>query len=90
MQKIKHIQTIDFIKQKFEEIDFLTDERKITLQIQINDLKEELKYIRNRANEKITIKDEFAGAWKTIISLSFLASLVLIVLKIIEAVRNMG
>ncbi len=65
-----------------------------TLQSQINDLKKETSYIRKRADEKITIKDEFSGAWKTISfialilgGLGSIVSIVLIILKIIEVTR---
>jgi len=53
----------DYMNKTMDNLGFLTDERKKTLQQQIDDIKDEVKYVRKRADEKITIKDEFAGAW---------------------------
>lgn len=62
-----------------------------TLQTQIDLLRNDLTYVKKRADEKITIKDEFSGAWKTISfialilgGLGTIVSIVLIILKIIE------
>jgi len=79
------------IEDSFRKRDYLEVKgHRETLQTQINLLSKDLTYVKKRADEKITIKDEFAGAWKMLVILSLLASIVLIVLKIIEAVRNSG
>lgn len=60
---------------------------KRTLEIK-NDLKGDLKKLENRVDKKITLKDEFAGFWKAIVVIGFIISIVLTILKIIEAVRK--
>ena len=79
------------IEETFRKRDYLEVKgHKESLQTQIDLLRDDLTYVKKRADEKITIKDEFSGAWKTI---SFIAlilgtvgtivSIVLIILKII-------
>ncbi|MBD3190851.1 MAG: hypothetical protein GF308_09420, partial [Candidatus Heimdallarchaeota archaeon] len=79
----------ELFDQTIKERDFFIDEeRKEGLQKQIENLKEEISYVRKRADEKITLKDEFAGFWKAIVVIGFIISIVLTILKIIEAVRK--
>jgi len=89
--KKEFISTRRSIEDTFRKRDYLEVKgHRETLQTQIDLLKDDLTYVKKRADEKITIKDEFSGAWKTI---SFIAlilgtigtivSIVLIILKII-------
>jgi len=87
--------TFDRYNRSIKENDiFISQERKYSLQTQIDYVRDELKYLKNRADEKITIKDEFKGAWKVISffgillgAIGTIASIVLIILKIIEVTR---
>jgi len=82
------------IEDSFRKRDYLEVKgHRETLLTQIDFLRDDLTYVKKRADEKITIKDEFSGAWKTI---SFIAlilgtigtivSIVLIILKIINII----
>lgn len=92
-------QAVSIAKKTHERVDrsikvhdfFISEERKEGLQTQIDLLREDLTYVKRRADEKITIKDEFSGAWKTISfialilgALGSVVSIVLIILKIIN------
>lgn len=89
--KEEFLDTRKSIEETFRKRDYLEVRgHRDTLQNQIDLLRDDLTYVKKRADEKITIKDEFSGAWKTI---SFIAlilgavgtivSIVLIILKII-------
>jgi len=82
------------IEETFQKRDYFEVKgQRENLQTQIDFIKGEVAYVKQRADEKITIKDEFAGAWKVVSLLglilggiSIIISIVLTILKIIDII----